>query len=79
MHDDDLHADALEAHAVDLFAEAADAYSGQVRRSALGPAPYLARHQDFAAKCRAAGKVTPEEVDYSIAWLNRALKILGPH
>jgi hypothetical protein len=79
VHDDELHADVLEAHAVDLFAEAADAYSGQVRRSVLDPAPYLAKHQAFAAECRAAGKVTPEEVDYSIAWLTRALKILGAH
>lgn len=78
MHDDELHADVLEEHAVDLFADAVDAYSGQVRRSALDPAPYLARHQEFAAECRAAGKVTPDEVDYSISWLTRALKICAP-
>ncbi|GGQ23293.1 hypothetical protein GCM10010266_53170 [Streptomyces griseomycini] len=77
--DDELHAECLADHAADLFAEAADAYGGQARRSAIDPAPYLARHQEFAAECRAAGKVTPDQVDYSIAWLTRALKICGPY
>jgi len=57
--DDELHAECLADHAADLFAEAVDAYSGQVRRSAVDPAPYLARHQAFTAECRAAGKATP--------------------
>lgn len=77
--DDELHADCPAGHAADLFAEAVDAFNGQARRSAIDPAPYLARHQAFAAEARAAGKVTPDEVDYSISWLTRALKIIGPH
>ncbi|WP_231157269.1 hypothetical protein [Streptomyces sp. CNZ748] len=73
MDDDELHAEVLAEHAADLFTDASNAFSSDPRRAALDAEPYLERHRAFAADCLATGKVTAEEMAYSMAWLARAL------